>query len=588
MKIASSALLDHLRHATFERGKYYPMRLEALSLLVELEPGLFMRPLGFPNVDLGIIRQGTIEPETVHAFAALLAPGMTVLDVGANVGLFTLVAAHRVGPTGRVHAFEPTPELAAHIVRNLELNGLENIAVNPIAISDTLGHATLHMPEPDDPGENSIVYSTPGARTREVFTVTLDDYVDRHRIGRVDVIKIDIAGAEMLALHGAAGLLSGDGSPVLVMELRPTMLAHSGLCPDDMLELLASYGYAFYPIAVDSAHTHDSYLNGIAAKPGHFDGFPALSGGNSSRYRAGTRASSRLSSIFPSYECEKTTRWVTPCRNLFQRSARPGENQDGARVADALEPNADRIDGDRHCAGRGLAEPLPNSLEIASGRHRPVTPDCIGSAAAAQVLDQGHGDFEDKMSTLEFEAVTRSLGHRHRVNPMMKIASSALLGYLRTPPFERGKYRLMRLVGPSLLVELEPDLFMRPLGLSNVEVGIIRQGMFEPETVHAFAALLAPGMTVLDVGANVGLFTLVAAHRVGPAGRVHAFEPTPELAAHIVRNLELNGLENIAVNPIAVSDTLGHATLHMAEPDDPGENSIVNSRPAHGHGRFPQ
>ncbi|MBV8311754.1 MAG: hypothetical protein JO344_15330, partial [Planctomycetaceae bacterium] len=84
----------------------------------------------------------------------------------------------------------------------------------------------------------------------------------------------------------------------------------------------------------------------------------------------------------------------------------------------------------------------------------------------------------------------------------MRLASSVLLGYLRHAPFERGKYRLMRLVGPSLLVELEPFLFMRPLGLSFVEVEIIRRGMFEPETVRAFAALLAPGMNVMDVGAN--------------------------------------------------------------------------------------
>ena len=106
--------------------------------------------------------------------------------------------------------------------------------------------------------------------------MTLDDYVARHRIGRVDVIKIDIEGAEMPALRGGPGLLSGDDSPVLVMEFHPKTLAYSGHRPDDMLELLASYGYAFYPIAVYSAHTHDPYLNGVAAKPGHFDGFPAL------------------------------------------------------------------------------------------------------------------------------------------------------------------------------------------------------------------------------------------------------------------------------------------------------------------------
>jgi FkbM family methyltransferase len=114
------------------------------------------------------------EPEMVRAFAALLAPVMTVLDLGANVGQLTLVAAHREGPTGSVHAFEPRPELARHFRSNLELNSLENVAVNPTAVSDTSGHATLHVVEPDDPGVNSIFNSSPGVRTLEVPKVTLD------------------------------------------------------------------------------------------------------------------------------------------------------------------------------------------------------------------------------------------------------------------------------------------------------------------------------------------------------------------------------------------------------------------------------
>ena len=275
-RLASAAILGYLRHAPLERGKYRLMRLAGPSLLVELEPGLFIRPLGLSAVEVGIIRSGMFEPETVRAFAALLAPGMTVLDVGANVGQFTLVAARRVGPTGQVHAFEPTPELAEHIQGNLELNGLENVVVNEVAVSDAAGHAVLHLVEPDDPGENSIVNPSPGSRTLEVPSVTLDGYVAEHAIGSVDVIKIDIEGAEMPALGGARDLLSGDDSPVLVLEFHPTTLSYSGHSPEDMLGLLNSYGYAFYPIAVYSIHTHDPYLNGIAAKPGHLDRFPAL------------------------------------------------------------------------------------------------------------------------------------------------------------------------------------------------------------------------------------------------------------------------------------------------------------------------
>jgi FkbM family methyltransferase len=275
-RLASAAILGYLRHVPLERGKYRLMRLFGPSLLVELEPGLFIRPLGLSAVEVGIIRRGMFEPETVRAFAALLAPGMTVLDVGANVGQFTLVAARRLGPTGRVHAFEPTPELVAHVLSNLELNGLDNVVVNEVAVSDATGHAVLHLVEADDPGVNSIVNRSPGARTLEVPTVSLDDYLAERGVGPVDVIKIDIEGAEMPALRGARDLLTGDDSPVLVLEFHPTTLGYSGHSPDDLLGLLNSNGYAFYPIAVYSLHTHDPYLNGIAAKPDHFDRFPAL------------------------------------------------------------------------------------------------------------------------------------------------------------------------------------------------------------------------------------------------------------------------------------------------------------------------
>jgi FkbM family methyltransferase len=275
-RLASSLVLGYIRRSPFERGKYRLMRLVGPSLIVELEPGLFMRLRGLSAVEVEIIRRGMFEPETVRTFAALLTSGMTIMDIGANVGLFTLVAAARVGATGRVYALEPTPELVAHVRVNLELNGLKNVNVHEVAVSDTTGRAILHFAEPDDPGENSIINAVPGARSLEVPTVTLDDYVARHGISQVDVIKMDIEGAEMPALRGARDLLSDHDSPVLVLECHPKTLAFTGQSPDDMLSLLASYGYSLYPIAVYSQQTHDPYLNGIAAKPWHFDKFPAL------------------------------------------------------------------------------------------------------------------------------------------------------------------------------------------------------------------------------------------------------------------------------------------------------------------------
>ena len=275
-RLASSVLLSYLRHSPFERGKWRLMRLVGPSLLIELERGLFIRPLGLSALELELVRTGTHEPETIQAFAALLAPGMTVIDLGANIGQYTLVAARRVGPQGRVHAFEPTPSLAEHVRRNLELNALGNATVHAVAVSDARGRAKLQFVETSEPNMNSIVLDTRANGELVVPTVTLDEFVAEHAVGSVGVIKIDIEGAEMKALHGATGLLTAGDSPVLVLELNPLTLMYTGHSPDDLLRLLGSYGYAFYPIAAYNLQTHDPFLNGVAAKPHHFERFPAL------------------------------------------------------------------------------------------------------------------------------------------------------------------------------------------------------------------------------------------------------------------------------------------------------------------------
>src|SRR5262249_32474127 len=159
-----------------------------------------------------IARDGIFESETVELFLKLLAPGMTALDVGANVGQYTLLAAQRVGPSGRVHAFEPTPHVAAKLRANVRLNGFRNVTVAAMAVGDNCGEATLYYV--DDDGSNNILAPEPGYPTSvKVPLITLDDYLASQGLGKVDVMKMDIEGAELKALRGSPRLLSGDHAP---------------------------------------------------------------------------------------------------------------------------------------------------------------------------------------------------------------------------------------------------------------------------------------------------------------------------------------------------------------------------------------
>src|SRR5262245_30539798 len=160
-----------------------------------------------------------------------------------------------------------------------------------------------------------------------------------------------------------------------------------------------------------------------------------------------------------------------------------------------------------------------------------------------------------------------------------RLASSLVLGLVRYSPIERGKWRLMQMASRFLTVRLAPGVFMRIQGNSHVETAIARDGIFESETVELFLKLLAPGMTALDVGANVGQYTLLAAQRVGPSGRVHAFEPTPHVAAKLRANVRLNGFRNVTVAEMAVGDHCGEATLYYV--DDDGSNNILAPEPGY-------
>jgi FkbM family methyltransferase len=117
---------------------------------------------------------GYYEFRLARLFRALVKPGSVVADVGAHIGQYTLIAAER---GAHVHAFEPNPQNLARLRRNLDLNHLSKVALNPVAVSDSPGESIFQLPAPGNTGTGSLRAQAPGStNTITVKTITLDDY----------------------------------------------------------------------------------------------------------------------------------------------------------------------------------------------------------------------------------------------------------------------------------------------------------------------------------------------------------------------------------------------------------------------------
>lgn len=269
-RLASAAVCGYIRHSPFTVGKWRLMRWASTFLVAELKPGTYVR-VSDPedSVQAAIVRRGILEPKEVQFFLSLLDSGMTVFDVGANLGMYTLLAARRVGPTGRLHAFEPTPVVAERLRNNVRLNELSNVVVNQVAVSDCAGVATFFLREGSD---RNTLGSGEGVPI-QVPTVTLDGYLESQGLGAVDVLKIDVEGAEVMALRGGARLLTGPGAPVILIEFNTRALKAAGADPAELRGLLEEYGYSCYTL---EPYAGENCFNVLACKANHRDRFPVL------------------------------------------------------------------------------------------------------------------------------------------------------------------------------------------------------------------------------------------------------------------------------------------------------------------------
>jgi FkbM family methyltransferase len=216
------------------------------SEVVRLTGGLTIRCNLWDEVQNNIWWLGTgYENAETSFFLRTLEPGTCFVDVGANVGYYTLLAARCVGEAGRVHSFEPVSAQFEALRGNVLRNSLGNCVLNKQIVADSEGLRSIYTGCVQNTGAASVVRGPTGDTTcEEVESVTLDHYI---RGERPRLVKIDTEGYELFVLRGASHMLR-ECSPLLMVEVKNHLLKAAGCDRDELFAFLRSHGYRAFQI----------------------------------------------------------------------------------------------------------------------------------------------------------------------------------------------------------------------------------------------------------------------------------------------------------------------------------------------------
>ncbi|MEU9634563.1 FkbM family methyltransferase [Streptomyces tendae] len=198
---------------------------------------------------------GAWEPHLTGWLRRRLRPGDGFVDVGANIGAFSVLAARLVGAEGRVVAIEASPDLHGSLVRNVRLNALGNVRALNAAVSDRARTLTFALASSRNTGANSIVpYDGPVESSFRARARPLPELLDAAEIASARVIKIDVEGAEGSVVRGLAPLLSAlRPDAEITVEVSPERMARLGDRADDLLAVMRNAGFHVYRLANDYA-----------------------------------------------------------------------------------------------------------------------------------------------------------------------------------------------------------------------------------------------------------------------------------------------------------------------------------------------
>ena len=198
------------------------------------------------------ILQRYSEWESLAWLRRFVKPGMTVVDIGANVGYYTGFLSELVGPAGRVFAFEPNPENLAVLSRNVARRRYSNVQVVPFAVSNSADGAYLYI-SPGHSNHSLIEGFTHAEDKLWVGTIRLDTFLDQRGCPRVDFIKLDVEGGEPLALEGMRETILGSPGVRLLIEFNLAAIRAGGRTRKQFLQQITDLGLAWNALRDDGS-----------------------------------------------------------------------------------------------------------------------------------------------------------------------------------------------------------------------------------------------------------------------------------------------------------------------------------------------
>lgn len=196
------------------------------------------------GVELSLFETGTYEKGTIQLLETYLKEGSAFLDIGANIGLMSVIASKYVGKSGIVYAVEANPNTVPILQTNMDLNDCKNVELIPVALSDTSGTAVLFENWKVNRGGASLISQSAEEQGIEVKMERLDDLFDENT--PVQLVKIDVEGFEPQVIRGGMNWFRKQ-QPVFIIEVSEKREKEAGPSPAEVMELVQTIGeYTFY------------------------------------------------------------------------------------------------------------------------------------------------------------------------------------------------------------------------------------------------------------------------------------------------------------------------------------------------------